>query len=199
MQKTGHAGPNRHTGEKRNPVPIASLLSGLSSGPKWQRRFERGILWREWPQIAGDAISDHAWPLKFVEGDVLVVTVSDTIWMQQLYLQKLMLIDAVNARLSPESCIRDIRFELGNLEETMRSTRSSRVRRKETGKTARQRCSGSEPPPELVKQAEALTGHVKDQELKKILKRIYLKSRKASGNASAQKTQPPAPVKPWGS
>ncbi len=188
MQKADYTGFNLHADGKRKPVQIASLLSGLASGPKWQRRFERSILWREWKTIAGDAISSHAWPLKFREGDVLIVTVSDSVWMQQLSLQKLSLIDAINARLSPESHIRDIRFELGSVKETMRATRSSPFRQTETGRTATMRHSDTEAPPELIKQAEELTGHVKDSELKDILKRIYLKGHNARGNASVQKT-----------
>ena len=98
-----------------DPALIGSLIDQIASRYRWQRRFSRRAIWKSWNELTGYAISEHSWPLKFRENDILVIAVSDSVWMQQLSLQKFTVLDALNRRLPPESRIRDIRFEIGNI------------------------------------------------------------------------------------
>ncbi len=126
-------------------------------------------------------MAQHAWPRKFRERDILVIAVSDPVWMQQLSLQKLAVLDALNRLLPPEGMIRDIRFEIGNIDQVRRSHIPSSLRNS-SDRQALPQAASHEPacskiPPAIKAQAEALTEPVKDQELKNLLQQAYLKSR----------------------
>jgi len=92
------------------PADIKSLLARVIRKKKWQRRMGLHAAFRHWNEIVGPDISSRAQPA-YMRGTVLWVEVSDSIWMQQLHLQKLLLLDLINHRLGMEG-ISDIRFRL---------------------------------------------------------------------------------------
>lgn len=155
----------------KTPVLIGTLIDDLASRYSWGHHFSRRTVWKSWLEIAGDAIAGHAWPLGFMEHNILVVAVSDSVWMQQLSLQKLTLLKALNRSLPPESSIRDIRFRLEDVNDV-------RLRYMPTSRAA-ETCRvllPSDVEKEIHEHAEALTEPVRDGELRKILRDVYVKS-----------------------
>ena len=161
-----------------SPAPIESLIGKIASRYRWQKRFARRIIWKSWPEVAGEAMARHSWPWKFRERDVLLIAVSDSVWMQQLSLQKLAILDALNQLLPPEGMIRDIRFEIGNIEEVRTSHIPASLRNKRKDHAVRHsEAASSDITRTISARAEALTEPVRDAELKKMLQQVYLKSR----------------------
>lgn len=162
------------------PVQIGNLIHDLASRYRWNHRFSRRAIWKSWLEIAGDAIAANAWPLRFIERDILVIAVSDSVWIQQLSLQKLTIIKALNLCLPPESNIRDIRFKIENIDDV-------RKRQMPTSLSTVEKTDDILIPDDVKKEmhehADALTEPVKDGELRKILQNAYLKSmRKAASS-----------------
>ena len=94
------------------PADLKGLLARVIRKKKWQRRMELHAVFRFWNEIVGPDISKRAQPA-CLRGTVLWVEVSDSIWMQQLHLQKLLLLDLINRRLGTNG-IADIRFKLNS-------------------------------------------------------------------------------------
>jgi hypothetical protein len=92
------------------PADIKGLLARVIGKKKWQRRMELHGVFRHWNEVVGPDISMRAQPA-YLRGTVLWVEVSDSIWMQQLHLQKLLLLDLITRRLGTDG-ITDIRFRL---------------------------------------------------------------------------------------
>jgi predicted nucleic acid-binding Zn ribbon protein len=163
-----------------DPAPIGTLIGQLASRYRWQRRFSRRAIWKSWRELTGNAISEHSWPLKFRGNDILVIAVSDSVWMQQLSLQKLTVLESLNRMLPPESRIRDMRFEIGDIDEVRKNFMPVSARHAADAKAMGKNHStelSHENTRQVKKQAEALTEPVRDRELKKMLERVYLKSR----------------------
>jgi hypothetical protein len=94
------------------PADIKDLLARVITKKKWQHRMELHAVFRLWNEIVGPDISCRAQPA-CLRGTVLWLEVSDSIWMQQLHLQKLLLLDLINRRLAADG-ISDIRFKLNS-------------------------------------------------------------------------------------
>ncbi len=91
---------------------IRDLLARVIRKKKWRNRLELHGVFRFWDEVVGPDISGRAQPV-CIRGSVLWVDVIDSIWMQQLHLQKLLLLDLINRRLDKGS-ISDIRFKLNS-------------------------------------------------------------------------------------
>ncbi len=89
---------------------IGTMLAGEVSRRNWQKKLALNQLFLFWDEAVGLAIAAQAQPL-VVRGDVLWVRVSDSVWMQQLYFQKLDLLDQLNRRLK-QGRLADIRFKV---------------------------------------------------------------------------------------
>ena len=100
------------------PADIKGLLARVIRKKKWRHRMELHAVFRLWNEIVGPDISSRAQPA-CLRGIVLWVEVSDSIWMQQLHLQKLLLLDLINRRLGTDG-IGDIRFRLNSELESVR-------------------------------------------------------------------------------
>lgn len=89
---------------------IGSLLAAITLDRKWAKALNRHRLFAFWSEVVGKQVAAHARP-KVIRGQVLHVEVTDSVWMQQLHLQKGCLLDALNRRLGPDG-LADIRFSL---------------------------------------------------------------------------------------
>lgn len=148
--------------EKANgPEEVGSLLDALFRRRNWQRRLGLHALFSFWDETVGEEIAGRAQP-DLIRGTVLWVRVSDSIWMQQLNLTRTLLLAKLNERLG-EDKLTDIRFRID----------AGLGRAK------------PEPPPRLppplvdqarLKQAEALFSSLADEELRKTLRRLWLKT-----------------------
>jgi predicted nucleic acid-binding Zn ribbon protein len=106
---------------QNEPVSIKNLLQKVIAGKKWQSRLELHQVFDLWNEIVGPDISERAQPSR-IRRTVLWVDVTDSIWMQQLHLQKILLLDLINQKLDG-SVISEIRFQLNvNLEKEKQET-----------------------------------------------------------------------------
>ncbi|MGV1099534.1 DciA family protein [Thiovibrio sp. JS02] len=90
---------------------IDSLLAELFKKRQWERRLGLHAIFRTWPRVVGREIAGRAAP-QVIRGTVLWVAVSDSVWMQQLHLQKQQLLEYINNSLDGPETISDIRFQL---------------------------------------------------------------------------------------
>jgi hypothetical protein len=138
---------------------IGSLLGQLVQDRKWSRALNRHRVFEFWGEALGREVEAHARP-KVIRGRTLQVEVTDSVWMQQLHLQKGLLLEALNRRLG-EDGLEDIRFVLYSCETFVEPP----------APPPRQ-----PPPPDPAKLAgfeKFLTG-IEDQEVRACLKRLWL-------------------------
>lgn len=88
----------------------ADILRSLLAGKKWQRRIDLHQVFLFWEEAVGRDIAAHAEP-EVIRGTVLWIKVSDSVWMQQLHLLKVTLLEMLNRRLK-EDQLSDLRFRL---------------------------------------------------------------------------------------
>jgi predicted nucleic acid-binding Zn ribbon protein len=148
---------------KSEPSLLGTLLRELFQRNKWQHQLERHKIFPIWEDIVGLHIAAHAMP-DCIRGEVLWLKVTDSVWMQQLHLEKRTLLAAINERLG-EQGLQDIRFRL----ETKLASREPEVARE------------SRPAEEPVGQEdrnrfEEMIQPLQDEDLKATMRRLWLKS-----------------------
>ena len=94
------------------PVEISRLLSAVLQNKKWHSKLELHRVFEFWNSTVGLEIAAVAQPA-LIRGQVLWVKVTDSVWMQQLHLQKMLLLEKINQQLHGEK-ISDIRFQLNS-------------------------------------------------------------------------------------
>ncbi|MFC1844009.1 DciA family protein [Thermodesulfobacteriota bacterium] len=97
---------NRH-----KPVEISRLLSAVFENKKWRSKLELHRVFEFWDRTVGKEIAAVAQPSLIRSRSVLWVKVRDSIWMQQLHLQKMLLLEKINRQLNGEQ-LSDIHFQL---------------------------------------------------------------------------------------
>ncbi|MBU4229199.1 MAG: DUF721 domain-containing protein [Proteobacteria bacterium] len=90
---------------------IDSLFVELFKKKQWDKRLALHAVFRNWPQVVGQEIAERTEP-QVIRGTVLWIAVSDSVWMQQLHLQKQTLLEHVNANVRGSEKISDIRFQI---------------------------------------------------------------------------------------
>ncbi|MEA3385817.1 MAG: DUF721 domain-containing protein [Thermodesulfobacteriota bacterium] len=163
---------------EKMPSKVTGIVKGLAFRYGWGTRLSRGIIWDVWEEIVGPQVSIHAWPERFTERDILVVVVSDSVWMQQLCFQRQLFIDGLNARLASGANIKDIRFVLGDVAEVRSRWTSRKTPKKDQIKKGKPQF-----PKRALDAAKDMMEPVRDQELRQAMTDLYLKDseRKISG------------------
>lgn len=158
--------------EKRDnpgsPVDMNQLLTVFFKDKKWRNRLELHGVFGFWDKTVGREISAIAQP-SLIRSNVLWVKVADSVWMQQLHLQKMLLLEKINQRLSGPK-FADIHFQL-----------DSSLKGPAKVPTAKPQ----EPRPVIDKSRERefdnLIGSLKDEEIKASLKSLWLKLQEKRG------------------
>jgi len=91
-------------------MKIGRLLSGVAEDKKWRSKLELHRVFELWQAIVGPEIAAVAQP-SLIHGHILWIKVTDSIWMQQLHLQKLLLLEKINKQLHDEK-FSDIHLQL---------------------------------------------------------------------------------------
>ena len=92
-------------------IRIDSLFAELFKKRQWDKRLALHAVFRNWPQVVGLEIAERTEP-QVIRGTVLWIAVSDSVWMQQLHLQKQTLLEQINANVRGAEKISDIRFQI---------------------------------------------------------------------------------------
>lgn len=147
-----------HSGKAEKATDI---LRSLLVGKKWQKRIDLHQVFLFWQEVVGDGIAAHAEP-EVIRGTVLWIKVSDSVWMQQLHLQKVLLLEKLNSRLHGDK-LSDLRFHLDVNSGT----------RPEEPKPARKRTAKSVPPPPEL---ENMIGLLESKDMQEALRRLWSKA-----------------------
>jgi len=92
---------------------IGEVVEAIFAQPSYPVDFEDMKLWKLWDEAVGAEIANHARPSSIKKG-VLVVKVSDSVWLQELEFRAQEIIERINSVLQREA-IRKIRFRVGDL------------------------------------------------------------------------------------
>ena len=92
-------------------IRMDSLLAELFKKRQWDKRLALHAVFRNWLQVVGQEIAERTEP-QVIRGTVLWIAVSDSVWMQQLHLQKQALLEHINANVHGLEKISDIRFQI---------------------------------------------------------------------------------------
>jgi predicted nucleic acid-binding Zn ribbon protein len=93
------------------PTSLGDVLSGALKQANLQINLEMGRLWNRWDDIVGPTVAQNAKPAA-IKGNLLIVYVSSTPWMQQLQFLKEDIMDKLNSDLG-RPVVEDIRFKIG--------------------------------------------------------------------------------------
>ncbi len=146
---------------KKNASDIGTLLDSVFNKNKWRQRINLNSVFQYWEDTVGPEISEHAQP-SYIRGRVLWVDVTDSIWMQQLHLQKILLLEKLNQKIQGEDQLDDIRFQIGTPLQQPTPIRPLTP-------------SIKTPDKKKIKEFENLITTVKDDDVKKSLYRMWAK------------------------
>ncbi len=153
------------------PLSLDLLIERVATRYGFNIKLKRKRIWEVWERVVGPSVALNAWPCSFWQGDVLLVLVTNSVWMQQLSLQKPEILTRLNALLPKRAILKDIRFMLGDVG-AARLKGPLKPQAKDTvTKTAVLEYDGEE-----LRQAEEMTRSVTDPGLKNALKSLILKS-----------------------
>ena len=141
---------------------IRNLLDEVFRSKGWSKRLDLYAVFQFWNEVVGKDVAKRAQP-HVIRGTVLWVKVSDSIWMQQLHLQKSILLEKINQRLRGEE-LGDIRFQL----DAALSKGS-----KPAAQTSDPLPTG--PEPRRIKEFDTMISSLTDPAVKKELKELWIK------------------------
>ena len=143
---------------------IGNLLGGLSQERKWRERLGLHAVFLFWDEAVGAEIACRAQPT-LIRGTVLWVEVSDPVWLQQLHLQRGLLLGEINRRRASAAKLTDIRFQL-----------NSDLDQEPAPAQPKQEPLLQPLSPEEAQALEALLAPLEDEEARANLRRLWLKA-----------------------
>jgi hypothetical protein len=102
----------KKSNKTNKPVELSRLLSSVFENKNWRSKLELHRVFEFWNSTVGKEIAAVAQP-SLIRGHVLWVKVTDSVWMQQLHLQKILLLEKINQQFQEEK-ISDIHFQLNS-------------------------------------------------------------------------------------
>jgi predicted nucleic acid-binding Zn ribbon protein len=101
------------TKRKKNKdfMHISDILNKVVKTCRPETDEEMEGIWSLWKDVIGKTIAENAQP-EALKGDILLVHVSSSVWMQQLRFLKKDIIDKINAASGKER-IKEIKFKIG--------------------------------------------------------------------------------------
>ncbi len=152
------------------PLSMDVLIGRVATRYGLSAKLKRKRIWEVWKRVVGPDVARNAWPASFWQGNILLVVVTNSVWMQQLSFQKVEILARLNGFLPEEAILKDIRFRLGDVE-AARLEGSTGSHTKGTG--------GNlvvwEYDREEFQQAKEMTRSVTDPGLREALKALILK------------------------
>jgi len=95
---------------------INETISATFSSIGLNKKVQQYRLWKMWNSIVGSNIASNASP-SIWRGNMLVINVKHAAWMQELSYLKAELMEKIKKAI-PDLKIKDIRFEIGDIEKT---------------------------------------------------------------------------------
>lgn len=150
--------------DRKIPVKLNKLLNKIFRQKNWDQRLGLHELFRFWDDTVGKEIATQAQP-SHIRGNVLWVAVTEPVWMQQLHLQKILLLEKINDRLGKDK-LSDIRFKLDTaLKPAQPPAWLTAI---PAGRPVMKK-----PDPEKMREFEDLTSSLKSDEIKTSLRHLW--------------------------
>ncbi len=99
--------------KQKNMMHIGNILNGSMQELRSGEDGDMIRIWSLWPTAVGDAISQNARPSAF-KGNLLLINVSNSTWLQHLTFLKSDLITKINKALGTDR-VKELRFKIGNI------------------------------------------------------------------------------------
>ena len=96
---------------KNNPTPIKDVLKSVFEKLESGKTYTREDIEAQWGRIAGEAAFRHSRPVVFKK-DILTVYVDNSVWMQELSMQKRKILKGLQRELGKDK-ISDIQLKIG--------------------------------------------------------------------------------------
>ena len=129
-------------GGSRDAIPLAALTAA-------------------WPEIVGDAIASHAWPLRVARDGTLHVATASSTWANELALLADEILERLRDRLGTEAPAK-LRFAVGPMPEPAELDEAATASRSRPSTTCRPRCAA---------EAAAAASAIDDPELRELVAR----------------------------
>ena len=84
------------------PDRIGAILDKFLSRKGWKSVMSRHRIVELWPEIVDERVASHA-QVEHVSGSVVHIIVDSAVWMNELSALKTLLLEKINARLSPDA------------------------------------------------------------------------------------------------
>jgi len=95
-------------------VHIGSIVNKVFRAARHDADADMMQVWNVWQGVVGNAVAENARPAAF-KGNLLLVNVSSSPWLQQLQFLKADIITRLNQALKQE-LVKEIKFKIGPLE-----------------------------------------------------------------------------------
>ncbi|MDI6753971.1 MAG: DUF721 domain-containing protein [Thermodesulfobacteriota bacterium] len=164
--------------QTKKPVSLGEVLKIYFRDNGLKGKLEEQKILDIWEAVVGDAVATRTQPIR-VKNRVLYVTVSNSVWMQQLHFMKELIIKKLNERTGSDF-LQDLRFFFGEIEHLKQADEKKRENNGGDIVTV------SEPDRERI---EKEVSQVKDPEIRKILMKVYLKGLAAEGTRKNKRTK----------
>ncbi len=105
---------SRKKGNASGFEPIGGVIGRVLQTCRSGADIELTRIWENWGRVVGEAVAANAQPAAF-KGNLLIVHVSSSVWLQQLRFVKADMIGRANAVLGKD-LVADIKFKIGPLE-----------------------------------------------------------------------------------
>ena len=147
-----------------------------------ETNLARAVVWTRWEDIVGPAVASHAWPSEFFESRILVILVTDSVWMHQLSLERLRILEMLNSRLPEKARFSGVRFRIGDV---------SRERMKWAGRRGKPERQAPDvdimenQKEEIARRADEMVRAVSDPGVRRALRQMYVRYLSRSGAGEA--------------
>lgn len=84
----------------------------LKATPNYAENQLKSRVFEAWPQIVGERVAKHAWPVKLLDDQYLLVATESSAWMHNLRFLEAQIVEKYEKALGKKE-VRGVRFKLG--------------------------------------------------------------------------------------
>lgn len=159
------------TQDERSSTHIKEVIDTLFTTSTVPINLDDTRIWKLWDGVVGKGIARHARPSSIKRG-VLMVKVTDSVWLQDLEFQAETIKEKLNTRLQRQA-IKKVRFRVGEPQE------SKHLNNKGPRKEGHQDLSL-----ERQRETETTIARIKDEEIRSSFRKIMIAAKKESKSTS---------------
>jgi hypothetical protein len=147
--------------DKKSFIHIKEVIDTIFATSGVPINFDDIRIWKVWEGVVGKKIAKHTRPSSIKKG-VLLVKVSDSIWLQDLEFKAETIKEGLNKKLQREA-VKKIRFKVGIPQDREQSYQRNSTQEDDQDLT-----------PERQREIEEILARIKDKEIRESLRRIMI-------------------------